>query len=57
MVLSVRAGRSAFDGYTPSVPEEERLDFGSGRFLQLEGQFEDWTVMLNVACAARNCRT
>jgi UDP-sugar pyrophosphorylase len=32
------AGRNAFDGYTPSVPEGERLDFGSGRFLQLEGQ-------------------
>jgi hypothetical protein len=32
------AGRNAFDGYTPSVPEGERLDFGSGRFLQLEAQ-------------------
>lgn len=31
-------GRNVFDGYTPSVPEGERLDFGSERFLELEGQ-------------------
>lgn len=32
------AGKNAFDGYIPSVPEGERLDFGSSRFLDLEGQ-------------------
>lgn len=32
------AGRNAFDGYTPSVPEGERLDFGSDRFMTLEGR-------------------
>lgn len=37
-ICFIYAGRNAFDGYTPSVPEGERLDFGSGRFLQLEGQ-------------------
>lgn len=30
------AGRNAFDGFTPSVPEGENLDFGAPRFLQLE---------------------
>uniref|UniRef100_A0A383VCY8 UTP-monosaccharide-1-phosphate uridylyltransferase n=1 Tax=Tetradesmus obliquus TaxID=3088 RepID=A0A383VCY8_TETOB len=38
LLADSKEGRNAFDGYTPSVPEGERLDFGSGRFLQLEGQ-------------------
>jgi hypothetical protein len=29
-------GRNPFDGYTPSVPEGEALDFGSDRFMELE---------------------
>lgn len=29
-------GKNAFDGYTPSNPDGQRLDFGSPDFLQLE---------------------
>lgn len=31
-------GRNPFDGNTPSVPDGEALDFGSQRFLELEGR-------------------
>ncbi len=31
-------GRNPFDGYTPSVPEGERLDFASDRFMELEAK-------------------
>lgn len=30
------AGKNAFEGYTPSVPHGERLDFGSKEYLELE---------------------
>ena len=33
---SMRAGKNAFDGYTPSVPQGEKLDWASPAFLELE---------------------
>ena len=34
--LHVYAGNNAFEGYVPSVPEGEKLDFGSREFRELE---------------------
>ena len=30
------AGKNAFEGYVPSVPEGEKLDFGSKEFREFE---------------------
>ncbi len=32
----MHAGKNAFEGYVPSVPEGEKLDFGSKEFRELE---------------------
>ena len=34
--ISLHAGKNAFEGYVPSVPEGEKLDFGSKEFRELE---------------------
>ena len=34
--LGFHAGRNAFEGYVPSVPEGEKLDFGSKEFREFE---------------------
>ena len=32
----MHAGKNAFEGYVPSVPEGEKLDFGSKEFREFE---------------------
>uniref|UniRef100_A0A7S3VR13 UTP-monosaccharide-1-phosphate uridylyltransferase n=1 Tax=Dunaliella tertiolecta TaxID=3047 RepID=A0A7S3VR13_DUNTE len=36
LLKDAREGKNAFEGFTPSVPHGERLDFGSPEFLSLE---------------------
>ncbi|KAF8062991.1 hypothetical protein HT031_003830 [Scenedesmus sp. PABB004] len=38
LLADSREGRNVFDGFVPSVPDGERLDYGSPRFLALEAR-------------------
>ena len=39
--MAIFAGRNAFEGYVPSVPSGEKLDYGSDRSNELEEKGEN----------------
>ena len=55
-LLGALAGRNSFEGYVPSVPDGEKLDFGSDRCCELEERGDlpnislDSTLALHELC-------
>ena len=50
-LLTVLTGRNPFEGYVPSVPHGEKLDFGSDRCNELEDKGAFACVVLHCTAA------